>query len=467
MKQRTFFTTLLLFLVFLNGILCVMLCVMLKDRLAGAKERALSEQYMIASMMFKDMQAFEERGVLSPENLKQGLQQYGGLLRSQRTSLLLYEGDSIVFETGEPEEAVRRLLPEKAPNARPQYRDTGFVPGEQAMYYIIGRLPSPYDSYTLLYSSDLSEETRKWKELRFWLFTGGTAVSFVLAGCLLLLIQNIFRPLSEISEISGEIADGQYEKRLPSAGRDELAQVAYSFNHMADKIQEQIAALDATARQKQQFIDNFAHELKTPLTAIYGYAEYLQKAICSEQDRQEALSYIMSECRRIQQMERQLLDLALLREGSFQKEKIATADFFAESERILQPRALEKKIRLTYRAELSCLYANRGLLQHLLTNLVMNAIQSCAEGGAVTVRAYQAPKGKCILISDDGHGMEAGEIEHITEAFYRVDKSRSREHGGAGLGLAICSQIAEIEQIRLRFDSVPEVGTNVFLNFTS
>lgn len=467
MKRRTFLTTLLLFLVFLNSMLCIIVSIMLKDRMEGEKERALSEQYMIASMMWRDLQAFQEKGGLSRENIQTGLQQYKELLRNKKTVFVLCDESGIVFQNRDMGDNLAGLLVEKSKNVEEGYRSTGFLEDVDNSFYIAGALSAPFDSYRLIYSTSLADTLAEWKEFRFLLSVGGIVVSVLLAACLLILIQNIFQPLSEISEISGEIAEGQYEKRLPEKGGNEIADMAVSFNNMADKIQKQILELDTAARQKQEFIDNFAHELKTPLTAIYGYAEYLQKAAVSEADRQEALAFIMSECVRIQNMEKQLINLALLRESDFEKEKIGTEAFLEELYRILLPKAEQKKIRLSFLTQTEYLYGNKGLLQHLLTNLITNAIQSCAQGGKVSVRAYPEQGRNRIMVRDNGRGMEREEIEHITEAFYRIDKSRSREEGGAGLGLAICSKIAEIEHIRLEFSSVPGQGTEAYLTFTT
>lgn len=467
MKKRTFITTLALFLVFLNGLLCMIISFMLKERIEGIKERALSEHYMLTSMMWKDISSFQDREGFSAEDLKSGLSQYKELIRNRNTAIVLCDNTSVIFQNGQIGEGALELLNRKASELKDGNRGAFFMGEEEPVYYIVGKLPFPLENYRLYYGSRIVDAIQEWKEFRFLLLTSGAMGSALLAGCLLLLIQAIFRPLGVISEISGEIARGQYEKRLPLDGKEEILNMAVSFNDMADKIENQIGALNMAARQKQEFIDNFAHELKTPLTAIYGYAEYLQKAVCTEEDRQEALQFIMSECRRIQNMEKQLLDMALLRENDFIDENIPAGDFFNELYGSLRPKAAQKKIHLTFTVEVESIYGNRGLLHHLLTNLITNGIHSCREGGSVMVRAYQERDGKCITVRDNGKGMEKSEISHITEAFYRVDKSRSREEGGAGLGLAICTKIAEIEKIKLRFVSQPDKGTVVYINFTT
>lgn len=116
----------------------------------------------------------------------------------------------------------------------------------------------------------------------------------MLALGLLILLNRIFRPLAQIAQTSRKIAAGAYGTKLPVTVKDKLSEMAQSFNHMAEEIQRQMTELIAAAERKQQFVDNFAHELQTPLTAIYGYAELLQKASLTEEDRLSALGYIMS-----------------------------------------------------------------------------------------------------------------------------------------------------------------------------
>lgn len=166
-------------------------------------------------------------------------------------------------------------------------------------------------------------------------------------------------------------------------------------------------------------------------------------------------------------MEKQLLDLALLRKESFVREWIPLSSFFEELRQALIVETIKKNIHLSFETEVSEVWGNSGLLSHLLTNLINNAIQACKLGGEVKIKAYKMHDEICIAVRDNGRGMKQSETKRITEAFYRVDKSRSREAGGAGLGLALCSKIAEIEHIKMEFKTAPGKGTIVFLTFST
>ena len=225
--------------------------------------------------------------------------------------------------------------------------------------------------------------------------------------------------------------------------------------------------LKVAADRKQQFIDNFAHELRTPLTAIYGYAEYVQKAAVSEDDRLSALDYIMSESRRLQTIAFQLLELANLQNHQITCEEVDVAGLFERVRQTLSARLIGRDVQLDFNAEIETLYGDACLLESLLINLVDNALKACAEGGHIVVGAMQETGRKTLTAQDDGKGMSPEVLAQITEPFYRAEKSRSRSDGGAGLGLALCKQIAACHGAQLSFTSRPGAGTTAKVTFTT
>ena len=235
---------------------------------------------------------------------------------------------------------------------------------------------------------------------------------------------------------------------------------------MAQQIEIQIQQLEEAAEQKQQFIDNFSHELRIPLTAIYGYAEYIQKALIPEEERYECTRFIMSECVRLQNMAYQLLDMALLRTDGPEPGSCFLAALFGQSEKSMQMRAAEKRIKLTYAAPGDFMIrGNEEQLLILMNNLIDNAIKASPPEEEIRIRAYPEKDRIVVEVEDHGTGMEPEQVPHIKEAFYRVDKARSRAAGGAGLGLAICDRIARIHHADMTFLSEPGKGTTVKLSF--
>lgn len=291
--------------------------------------------------------------------------------------------------------------------------------------------------------------------------------SILLALCLLFLVHRLFQPLGQIATASQNMAAGNYTSRLPVSGHDELAHMAQSFNHMAGEIENQIAALQEAAGQKQRFIDNFAHELRTPLTAIYGYAEYLQKALVTEEDKIAASGYIMAECQRLQTMAQQLLELALLRGDTMEQGPVAVANLFDAVQHTMYPQAQAKQTALVYDNQATSIWGNLDLLHSLLINLLDNALKACGTKGTIIVRACQEQNQTILSVQDNGQGMSCQQLSRVKEAFYRGDRARSRKEGGAGLGLAICEEIARCHHSTLQFCSTPGQGTTVKIIFTS
>ena len=338
--------------------------------------------------------------------------------------------------------------------------------GNRPILCVYGSFPAPWQDYGLMYTGNLSDTVSSWRHTKNILFFTGIAVILMMSFFLFQFLNIIFRPLRQISSASAKIANGNYGSRISVRGKDEISGVAYNFNLMAEQIENQIGQLEEASEQKQQFIDNFSHELRIPLTAIYGYAEYIQKAFMSEEERYECTQFIMSECSRLQNMAYQLLDMALLRRDEMKDSDCSVKELFAESEKVMHVRASEKKIRLTY--ALPPNYVVRGNMEQLLillNNLIDNAIKASRQEDEIHIRAYAEESAVVMEVRDHGAGMEKEQILHIKEAFYRVDKARSRAGGGAGLGLAICERIIQLHHADMSFVSEPGAGTTVKLSF--
>ena len=317
-----------------------------------------------------------------------------------------------------------------------------------------------------MYVGNLSDTLSSWRHTKDILFLMGAVMMLVMALFLFQFLNIIFRPLRQISSASTKIANGDYKSRLSFQGKDEVASVAYNFNLMVEQVETQIQHLQDIAEQKQQFIDNFSHELRIPLTAIYGYAEYIQKASISEEERYECTQFIMLECNRLQNMAYQLLDMALLRREEMKEEDCSVAVLFEQSEKVMHIRAAEKRINLSYIMPQNFLIrGNMDQLLILLNNLIDNAMKASQPEGEVCVSVYAKELGIVVEVEDHGIGMEAEQIAHIKEAFYRVDKARIRAAGGTGLGLSICEKIVQLHHAELTFVSEKGKGTIVKLYF--
>ncbi len=464
MKKRTFFVMLILFLVFLDSMILIVSIVILKNRLSTARDKCLAEHYVIASSLIGDMQALEQRGNNVEESIGQLMGSYSRYMQGKGNGLAVSFSGEWIYESSAP-------LPEENRKSPPdmgytQERIVYMENGSSPFLYVYGSFPAPWQDYGLMYIGNLSDTISTWRHMKDALFLMGAAMMLVMAFFLFHFLNIIFRPLRQISSASTKIANGNYESRLPVQGKDEVASVANNFNLMAAQVETQIQHLQEIAEQKQQFIDNFSHELRIPLTAIYGYAEYIQKALISDEERYECTQFIMSECSRLQNMAYQLLDMALLRRGEMEEEDCSVATLFEQSQKAMYVKAAEKKIHLSYaQSQGFFIRGNMEQLLIMLNNLIDNAMKASQSKGRICVSSYGEESRVVVEVEDHGIGMDSDQISHIKEAFYRVDKARSRAAGGAGLGLSICERIAQLHHAELTFVSERGKGTIVRLYF--
>lgn len=284
------------------------------------------------------------------------------------------------------------------------------------------------------------------------LLASGVLVTFFLS----LLIT---KPIKKLTGVSRYIADGNFGNRVDLKSCDEVGQLGKSFNRMADVVEEKIAALKQEAKKREEFISNFSHELKTPLTAVIGYADMLYSKEYDREGQKKAAYYILSEGLRLEALSKKLMELIVLDKQDFILEQMKAEEFFSDIQETMEPEIRKKGVRLETQAEGCIVYAECDLLKTLMMNLIDNAMKADAKHvillGKLMAGEY------IVCVQDDGRGIPETELPHITEAFYMVDKSRSRKQNGAGLGLSICSRIARLHHTDLRFASELGKGTKV------
>lgn len=293
------------------------------------------------------------------------------------------------------------------------------------------------------------------------LFFQGIALALLLSVFLALLLTYILRrilaPFYLLRDAANVIAQGDYEKRVEHPGTDEVGEVSRSFNQMAERIEEHIRTLAEMNETQRQLIGSLAHELKTPMTGIQGYAELLQRVQLPPLKQADALHYIEEECIRLSRLSAKMLLLTdLSREDTIEKKPCSVAALFSQAKEVTHYRLKEKNLRLQINLKQDFhVEGDADLLQSFITNLIDNACKASPPGSRI--RLIGTASG--IFVKDEGIGIPQDEIARITEPFYMVNKSRSRKQGGAGLGLSLCLQIARLHGGRLEIRSTPEKGT--------
>lgn len=281
-------------------------------------------------------------------------------------------------------------------------------------------------------------------------------VSLILAGC-------IVRPIKKISRSAGRIAGGDLEHRIRIRGGDEISRLGSDFNRMADSLAGKIQELEDAAERQEEFIGSFAHELKTPLTSIIGYADLLRSNRQTEEQQFLCANYIFKEGKRLETLSFRLLDLIVLEKSELNLSKMNAVDFLQEIQGMLMPVMENKGKALVVSAEEGILWGEPELLNSVFINLADNAAKSAAT--EIVLRGKALADGYEIEVCDNGQGIPEEELVRITEAFYMVDKSRSRRQGGAGLGLAICQKILDLHEAEMIFESRQGEGTRVKIRF--
>lgn len=279
---------------------------------------------------------------------------------------------------------------------------------------------------------------------------------------LFFILKREFKPLQELNSITKSITDNMYDKRVVIHKKDEIGQIGQNFNKMAEAVEARTKRLEESERRKTLFMGNLTHELKTPMTAISGYAQTLLSTKLDEEDKEDALEYIYKECTRLERLSQKMMKLLLLEqeEELELKEESAKALFEAAAKScgaILK----EKDIKLEYEENGEIFLMDIDLMTDVIINFIDNSVKASSRGSRIILRSYD----DCIEVWDFGKGIPKEEQEKILEPFYMVDKSRSRKSGGAGLGLALAALIAKRHHILLKIDSEPGKGTRMILQF--
>ena len=345
-------------------------------------------------------------------------------------------------------------------NISPNTRAMQFQTVGNATYIIVGGMIIQSDiTLYLLIATDISDVIAQREQMtqnfvRIYFFT--LLFSMVI---ILILSALLTKPIKKMNKAAAEIARGRYSERLQISRGDEIGELSGSFNLMADAVEDKIDELVENARQKEDFVANFAHELKTPLTSVIGYADMIyQKALPAEQVK-DAAWYILNEGLRLEALSLKLMDLIVLNRQDFVLEEMDAEELFNDILGSLKPMLEDKGVSLQLNIQPARIKVEYDLFKTLVFNLVDNAIKAASK--KISISGIQNERCYSIIVSDNGRGMPKAELSRITEAFYTVDKSRSRRQHGAGIGLALVAKIAEIHGSTPTFNSAENIGTDV------
>lgn len=230
-----------------------------------------------------------------------------------------------------------------------------------------------------------------------------------------------------------------------------------------EHIREQHEDILSYAKSRQDFTANVSHELKTPLTAISGYAELIENHMVDEGKEVHFAAEIRKNANRLVNLINDIINLSEL-DHKERKIELDSIDLFQVTEdrlELLRSNAWEKNIHITMDGESCVLHANKGMMIELIDNLVQNAIRYNVVNGKIHVSVRKEGHHAVLRVADTGIGIPREDQDHVFERFYRVDKSRSRETGGTGLGLAIVKHIVELHNGEISLTSEVDKGTMI------
>lgn len=279
------------------------------------------------------------------------------------------------------------------------------------------------------------------------------------------IFRMLTRRLDVIKTTVKDFERGELNKRIPIKSNDEITDLSLCFNRMADTVVESMNDMKKADKLRRDLVANVSHDLRNPLSSIQGYVETIQMKgeEITRDELQRYLEPVLSNTKKLNRMIDDLFDLSKLDAENVTPnlEDISLAELVQDLVQQFTPIAEQKNIRIkTIYPENphAQIYADIGLLDRALSNLIDNAIQHTPEGGTVTIKSIQNGKDISLEISDSGRGIPESDIPHIFDRFYQVDKSRSNS-SGAGLGLSIAQKILELHGAKITVQSLLNKGT--------
>ena len=456
--QKAFFVTLVLFLIAFDLLGYIFLERSFTLNEEYALHAAQTEQSIIRQSVYERiMQLSEFYTELNPDNLKGMIAPYAHYYAGQGAYIVLFQGGNIVFSNSPDSIA-----------ADARGIEAQMVESSEGLFCVVGdTLPPPLDGLHLTYIKNADSLLSFKNDMAYTFVLISVIISFVLALILLVLLIRLTRPFRRLNAATVSVAQGDYSSRVPQFGRDEIGELASSFNVMADKVQEHIQALSLMSESRERFINNLAHETRTPITAISGYAELLKIGNLNDEEREKAIDYILKQSQRIQSMSTKLAELAHVSHGHIEMKSVDLRDVVLNAQATCTPQLDNKHLTLNTDLSAVSIAGDGVLIESLIQNILENAAKYSLEGGRIDIRTHSENDEVIIEVTDYGKGMEESQIAKITEPFYRVDPSRSREDGGIGLGLALCARICELHNARFEIQSTPMTGTQIKIHFTT
>lgn len=292
--------------------------------------------------------------------------------------------------------------------------------------------------YVLLFQSTKDLQTLV-NKLNFHFILAGLASLISLCIVYLILSKFLTRPLIRMKEATEKLSEGEFNVTLPKQGNDELGD-------LSNAIQKLASDLERVKKDRMEFLASISHELRTPLTYLSGYSKVAMRPELNEEERKKYLSIIDEESLRMTKLVKNLFDIAKMDDNNFtvSKQSIQVLPFFLDLYERVLPSFNLNGINLVMDCNKDFeILADPLRLEQIVLNLLDNALKYSPEGTTTTLAIIQKNNKTEISVIDQGIGIHENDFTHIFEKLFRVEKSRSRDFGGSGLGLSIVKDLVE------------------------
>src|SRR5262245_810358 len=358
---------------------------------------------------------------------------------------IVQRNGAVIYESGAPQD--RSFSPPQIgfiPNLKEPHVEVDASNGR--LVFVRPYTPPRGESYQIQMAASLrpvQTSLQRLRQIEVFLFPFALLIS---ASGSALLITRSLNPVRHVIATAQRINYGNLRQRLvETPSGDEIQELTRTLNQMLDR-------LEASFGQMIQFTADASHELRTPLTVIRGNLELILRSRSATDndsrstDVQETLAQTLEEAERLSKTVEQLMELTQLDSGEIrlEHEVFDITELVATTADQMKLLAEDKQIQLeTHLSSNVTVHGDRYRLKQVLLNLIDNAIKYCPAGSRIQIRLALADSGCMLEVKDNGPGIPKSEIHRLFDRFYRIDKARSREIGGSGLGLSICKSICE------------------------
>ena len=390
-----------------------------------------------------------------------------GMLASTTSLYITYDSNIVYTSNGEETSPSREMISNNTAGKKYQLKREN----DKTFVYVISSVYVDDSIIDIITKRNISD-TMTMINNNISLFRLYIIVILLISGLIVYAFSTFLtRPLEKLNTVTDDFAEGNFTSRSSVKSYDEVGLLSDKFNHMADSVENHIDELNDMLHRRDQFVADFTHEIKTPMTTIIGYADTIRSVELPREDEVKAASYIFSEGKRLEQMSSHLFDLIYLKDGEIPKVNTNTRAIGEAVIDTILPSLQDAGLVLSSDFENASICVDSSLIKTALINLLDNARKYSDNGKEISFIGHIIPGEEKnqnsyeYIVEDHGIGIAQEDIDKICDEFYMVDKSRSRKEGGAGLGMPLVSSILNEHGAELKIESELGVGTKMIVIF--